>query len=934
MADLIVTDLEGRTEILTNYKGLKRKRKVNGEVSISFLLYLTERNKHSFDLAQEESVIELEGQKYRIKKAKRRTAGRAIVREIYARHVMFDLIDNRIYSYLTGVKTIQQALTFALSGSGFSYSVIDSFNSADIGEFGNDNSVSLLNKICDTFGAEVEEDNYVITLKSKIGLDRGVQIRRGYNLKTIEEDVDTSNLSTYIKGYGKENDDGTYVVEAEYTSPNAALFPSNSPDGLRHAEPVRDNRYTQYTSLLERLKKEINDMPDVSIKVTFADMQKAGYLYDSIGKGDVVHVIDEILGVSYAARVLGIDDSPDRNDPDETIIEISNYTKTATDLQADFEQVKKQLKNTIDDNGVIRYNYLPEATKLATESLINASTELEFPKAGGIIGRSKTDPNNLTVFNSNGFGISRDGGQTFQDAITADGFVLSVGAIGQLNANNIDISGTITAINEEGTTTIDGNKITTGTLVVGENVAMGENAYLSWGNITDQPTIEDLGGLSEDSPQLTYIDSSGVYTGLVSTNQLIAGTSKITTAMIENLVVGSNVTMGSNAYLSWNNVINQPFIPTSADQIGGITTGNPRFTHITSTGIYTGDISATTGTFTGSLSGASGTFAGKLISTELEVQSGSLFNQSNIFMYTGSTIGVRFRTSGGGVDSANLKITLSDKGNIFSEKRFNDFEVNAYTSKFTNDVYVSRNLSVGNYLRVYGTVDANGLITNGGSIQSSGGHIQAGSGGLYGGFASITGSMSSGSIYSGYGSFTSLESSGTTRSRGYYPDGMGDSSFVYLVSSNGVRCATSFAGTSYVPIQASNVGTSKIDTKTDIEPFAGNAMGVIKSTPFFGYYLKNEVEELDELGNPTGVRKENHNAVKKTGTMLHLAPVEIAEPQFEMINLYSMASISWIAHQETDVRLVELEQELKQKSELILDLESRLAIIEEAIKNI
>jgi phage minor structural protein len=810
MADLIIKNISGKTEFLTDYQNLKRKKRVNGENSLSFLLYKTVRNEHSFDLAQEESLIELDGQKYRIKKVQRRTIGETIVKQIEAHHVLFDLIDNRIYNILTGVKTLQEALTFAFSGSNFTFSVIDTFANTDLGEFGDNNSLALLNKICDLFGAEVEENNTHLNFRKQIGVDAGVQIRRGYNLKTLQESVDTSNLSTYIKGFGKQNEDGSYVVETDYTSPNSAVF------GIRHADPVRDERYTTLIGLKERLKKDIRDIPEVSITVSFVDLKKAGYTFETISKGDVVYVIDEILGIDYPARVLEIEDHPEVTDPSGMTITITNYRKDITDFQADFEQVRKQIRNTIDDNGVIRYNFLPAATKVATESLTNAATELEFPEDGGIIGRSKYNSNHLTVFNSNGFGISRDGGQSFQEAITADGFVLSVGAIGKLNANNIDISGTIVAINSEGSTLIDGGKIL-------------------------------LASNPDFTGKTTYIDSNGVYTGTIEA--------------------------------------------------------------------VTGD------------------FRGNLASSEVQVRGYSNGFVSNILMETGGTSGIRMKAYGP-TGNPNFYIGKSTKGVLSDETRFNEFKVHADDSRFTKDVYVAEDLTVGYSATIFGALSSYGISTNGFSIQSNGGHIQAGSGGLYGGFASISGSMSSGSVYSGYGSFTSLESSGTTRSRGYYPDGNGDSSFVYLVSSNGVRCATSFAGTSYVPIQASNVGTSKIDTKTDIEPFDGIAMEVIRSTPFFGYYLKNEVEELDELGNPTGVRKENHGAVKKTGTMLHLAPVEIAEPQFEMINLYSMASISWIAHQETDVRLIELEQELKQKSELILDLENRLAVIEEAMNNI
>src|SRR5690606_15684944 len=49
----------------------------------------------------------------------------------------------------------------------------------------------------------------------------------------------------------------------------------------------------------------------------------------------------------------------------------------------------------------------------------------------------------------------------------------------------------------------------------------------------------------------------GQYIDRITTSQLVAGTALISTALIEDLVVGGNVTMGSNATISWNNVINK-----------------------------------------------------------------------------------------------------------------------------------------------------------------------------------------------------------------------------------------------------------------------------------------------------------------------------------------------------------------------------------------
>lgn len=433
---------------------------------------------------------------------------------------------------------------------------------------------------------------------------------------------------------------------------------------------------------------------------------------------------------------------------------------------------------------------------------------------------------------------------------------------------------------------------------------------LTRANLSDlkgQISAAQIGANVIDSNMITTLglDAGVIKFGTMSGDRILSNTIGAEKIKTNELVVGQNVAMGSNAYLSWNQILNQPFIPTNADQIGGITTSNPRFTHITSTGIYTGDISAATGTFSGSLSGARGTFAGKLTSTELEVQSGTSFNQSNIFMYTDPTIGIRFRASGGGVDSANLWITLSDKGNIYSDKRFNELTVNAVMSKFTNDVNITRFLTVGNTLTCYGTMKSLGLDTQGFSIQSNGGPIQAGTGGLYGGFASISGNMASGSVSSGYGSFTSLESTGTTRSRGYYADGQGASSWVYLVSGAGVRCATSFAGTSYVPVQASafTVPSSKREYKTDIKEVE-DAYNILKDTIIYEYRLKQEFNILDENDNVIG-KKDKEDVPLRYGIMLGEAAPEITNNHTE-VDLYSMISLCLKLTKENSARLDEL----------------------------
>jgi hypothetical protein len=72
---LIVTSLDGKSEFLTDYSIRERKKVVNGEYSLPFFIIKTERNKHSFDLVQEESIVEYDGQEYRIKKMREYVRG-------------------------------------------------------------------------------------------------------------------------------------------------------------------------------------------------------------------------------------------------------------------------------------------------------------------------------------------------------------------------------------------------------------------------------------------------------------------------------------------------------------------------------------------------------------------------------------------------------------------------------------------------------------------------------------------------------------------------------------------------------------------------------------------------------------------------------------------------------------------------------------------
>lgn len=103
---------------------------------------------------------------------------------------------------------------------------------------------------------------------------------------------------------------------------------------------------------------------------------------------------------------------------------------------------------------------------------------------------------------------------------------------------------TVGDIGGVGTVGIDGNIIIDGSvlarsiateeLIVGDNIALGPDAYISWSNVTDSPDI----------PNGTYIDGDGIYTGIltaeqVNTSGFTAQEANIANAAITNSKIGT-----------------------------------------------------------------------------------------------------------------------------------------------------------------------------------------------------------------------------------------------------------------------------------------------------------------------------------------------------------------------------------------------------------
>jgi phage minor structural protein len=326
---LVVTSLQGQTEPLPDINGVEVAEQVNGEYSLSFVCFNTKNNEHAYPLVQEEATVELDGHEFRIKQM---TEVRDR-KEVHAQHIFFDLVDHYQEGTFGGTHTLDEFVTYALNGTGWTFENVDVTESAFIPNFGEGNVIALIKQICDAFGCEYQiMPGRHLWFAKQIGVDKDEQFRYKHNIKTLQKNVDTNNLKTAIKGYGANG------LVVEYHSPNEAIY------GTRWAEPIKDDRYTIAESLLERLKQELVDVPEVSIEL---ELSQLGF---DVELGDRMWLIYEPLGIDFQTRVMEIKRYPfTKRSP---VVTLSNkkrvFTDILTETKIDIEENKKETRSRIE----------------------------------------------------------------------------------------------------------------------------------------------------------------------------------------------------------------------------------------------------------------------------------------------------------------------------------------------------------------------------------------------------------------------------------------------------------------------------------------------------------------------------------------------------------------------------------------------------------
>ncbi|WP_342045993.1 phage tail protein [Bacillus sp. OTU530] len=338
---LIIKSLNGQEEMLTDYTPPERKRRVNGDNTLYFSAIDTERNSHSYPLCEEEAVVMIGSDEYKIKSVRKSRTGR---KQVDCVHIFLDdMINAWQYDKINGYTNFVQALNHVFAPTSWEWVNQTATVATEFENWGDDNCLSLLQTLLDRYKVEFEIDNVnkQVYFKTAIGTETDAQFRWKHNIKSYEYEVDTKNLSTIIKGYGKDG------ITTTYRSTTADLY------GEKHAKPLRDERYTTVETLLQACKDSLIDVPELRLKTDIVQLYENGLPVHNYDVGDYVFALIDPIDLQVKIRIIEITDYP-LNKEKSPIVELSNLhllRKGITSVMTNFAQVQKNVKDLLDENG-------------------------------------------------------------------------------------------------------------------------------------------------------------------------------------------------------------------------------------------------------------------------------------------------------------------------------------------------------------------------------------------------------------------------------------------------------------------------------------------------------------------------------------------------------------------------------------------------------
>ncbi len=285
-------------------------------------IHFAEITQRAIILAKVDPVSEM--QPFRVYRIQKSSPGTVTV---YARHVVYDLAGVPVAPF--AASTAPLALTGLKSNAVVECPFTFSTDKTTEGEFIVTAPLAVWSlfgghagSILDVYGGEYEYDRYHVRLWSRRGADRGVSIRYGKNLTSLQQDENCANCYTGVMPYWINSSTGTVkmlpekTLAAEGTFHYVKILPLDLTQILASrlessAETMTEPSDEEMRTAAYRYMKDNKiGEPAVSWKVQFVQLEqteeyKGKALLERILLGDTVAVEFLAMGVSVSSRAVG-----------------------------------------------------------------------------------------------------------------------------------------------------------------------------------------------------------------------------------------------------------------------------------------------------------------------------------------------------------------------------------------------------------------------------------------------------------------------------------------------------------------------------------------------------------------------------------------------------------------------------------------------------
>ncbi|MHB0741578.1 phage tail spike protein [Peptostreptococcus anaerobius] len=303
------------------------------------------------------------------------------------------------------------------------------------------------NTFINRWGGEIERDNFRITMKKRLGIDSGTQIRYRKNLTGYEAEIDFTQITTRImpKGF-----DGVLLPEKYVDSPNINKYHNIKTKVIEYSDvKIKDENSSDsdgvskeeaYKELRKLAKLEFSenhiDEPRANYKVNFVALEntkeyKKIKRLESVNLGDRLKVVHKNENLDISARVISYKYNPISKSYIE--VEMGNIADKFTSLSQEIkrigDKVDNEVQSALNKSKTLATKILKEGfgghVKILPDKILIMDTDDE-----------KT-AKKVWMWNKNGLGFSNTGiNGEFGLAMTLDGAIVAdYITTGNLNAN-------------------------------------------------------------------------------------------------------------------------------------------------------------------------------------------------------------------------------------------------------------------------------------------------------------------------------------------------------------------------------------------------------------------------------------------------------------------------------------------------------------------